>query len=192
MLGLPKKFILLDVECTTWEGAIDRCWSGPGEHREVVQIGAILVENLQEISVLQSFVRPRINPKLSDFFVELTGIEQKYLNNAPDFALVLRLLNTWCRDHQIYVFDARADGIHLFDRDVLIENCDLCGLEFPLKEERFRNIHDVFLIHDYRIRQSGAAPEVFGIVPPSRPHDALNDVRGILIALNALNERVSS
>lgn len=35
-----KHFVIFDTEYTTWEGAADRDWTGPGEHREVVQIGA--------------------------------------------------------------------------------------------------------------------------------------------------------
>lgn len=191
MLDLPDKFVLLDLECTTWEGAMERCWSGPGEHREVVQIGAILVRELVEMWHFNVIVRPRINPQLSGFFIELTGISQEYVDHhSCDFAEALGYLRTLCSDRHIYSFDTRIDGSRLFDRDVLIENCELYGLEFPFEEGCFHNIYHIFHKHGYAPRQSGAAPELFGIKPP-KSHNALNDVRGLLIALNALNARLA-
>eukprot|EP00959_Pyramimonas_sp_CCMP1952_P460150 9479398-Pyramimonas_sp.AAC.2 len=41
--GPTGRFVLVDTEYTTWEGAHARHWSGPGEAREVVQIAAIKV-----------------------------------------------------------------------------------------------------------------------------------------------------
>ena len=44
MLNLLKEIVIYDTEYTTWEGAQKRNWSGPGEYREVVNIGAIKIE----------------------------------------------------------------------------------------------------------------------------------------------------
>jgi inhibitor of KinA sporulation pathway (predicted exonuclease) len=68
--------VFYDTEFTTWEGAMERDWTGPGEYRELVQIGAVrfnlaALEELEEFIVL---VKPKKNPVLSDFFVKLTGI----------------------------------------------------------------------------------------------------------------------
>ncbi|MET3430156.1 hypothetical protein BJ973_009368 [Actinoplanes tereljensis] len=68
--------VIFDLEYTTWVGAQERGWTGPGEFREVVQIGALRVDTATlavdgEFDVL---VRPVRNPRLSDFFQQLTGI----------------------------------------------------------------------------------------------------------------------
>ena len=68
-----------DLEYTSWEGAHQRDWSGPGEHMEIVQIGAVKLDGgkeLKEIGGFEILVRPSINPRLSDYFTGLTGIEQ--------------------------------------------------------------------------------------------------------------------
>ena len=54
-------------------------WSRPNEYREIVQIGAILVEVKQftEIDHINLFVKPNKNPILSEYFTNLTGISQK-------------------------------------------------------------------------------------------------------------------
>ncbi len=197
MLGLPKRFVLFDLECTSWEGAGVRGWSDPGEHREVVQLGAIIVdtENFNELSVFKSFVKPRINPVLSEYLIELTEITQEDVDReGVEFPVFLNNFFQWIKSfrgvHQLYCFDSKTDRSRLFDLDVLIENCDLLGVEFPFDPEQFHNINELFRKHGYLIKQSGASPEAFGIEIPARPHNALNDSRGLLISLRALSERV--
>ncbi|MFM9370558.1 exonuclease domain-containing protein [Streptomyces sp. Da 82-17] len=84
-------FVLFDLEFTSWPGALERDWSGPGELREIVQIGAVRLD--EEYAVAEEFetlVRPVVNPRLSPYFTELTGIEQEQVDRegvAPARAL---------------------------------------------------------------------------------------------------------
>jgi inhibitor of KinA sporulation pathway (predicted exonuclease) len=68
--------IFYDTEFTTWDGAMERDWSGPGEYRELMQIGAVKfdLDSLEELEEFLVLIRPVKNPVLSDFFVQLTGI----------------------------------------------------------------------------------------------------------------------
>lgn len=186
MFGLQEKIIIFDLECTTWEGAAARGWSGPNEHRELVQIGAALVETKEfnEISVLTFLVRPRINPILSDYFKNLTQIDQERVDSGVDFAAFQSMFLHWCEDYDLYCFD--KIGPRIFDRDVLEENCRLYGIDFPFLRARFHNVNDIFHQHGCAVKQSGQAPVAFGIEPPARSHDALNDVRGLIVGLKAL------
>jgi inhibitor of KinA sporulation pathway (predicted exonuclease) len=90
---------ILDLEYTSWEGARARNWSGPGEYREIVEIGLLVCHGpvLAEVSALSVLVRPRLNPQLSRYFCDLTGITQEAIDAAGDFAAaektVLVLLN---------------------------------------------------------------------------------------------------
>jgi len=68
-MELPETFIIYDTEYTSWEGAHARGWDGPGEEKELVQIGAIRVQNFKEVDALLLYVQPRINPDLSDYFI---------------------------------------------------------------------------------------------------------------------------
>ncbi len=79
------EFILYDLEYTSWEGSLERLWSGEGEEREIVQISAILVKDLLTLNGTEFFslyTKPIINPKLSDYFTNLTGIEQYNVDNS--------------------------------------------------------------------------------------------------------------
>ena len=78
------EFILYDTEYTSWEGSLQRLWTGEGEEREIVQISAILVKDLQSLNGTEFFsvyTKPICNPILSDYFKNLTGIEQHTIDN---------------------------------------------------------------------------------------------------------------
>lgn len=97
-------FVVFDLEFTTWPDALEQNWSGPGRFREIVQIGALrlratgaddrpepcsvaeghephsVVEAYEPYSVVEEYealVRPVMNPRLSPYFTELTGIDQE-------------------------------------------------------------------------------------------------------------------
>jgi inhibitor of KinA sporulation pathway (predicted exonuclease) len=78
MMNLPAgDFIVADLEYTSWEGAHARNWGGPGEFREIVQIGAVRVSRdggLKETAAFMALVQPTLNPVLSDYLIDLTGI----------------------------------------------------------------------------------------------------------------------
>src|SRR3546814_14106036 len=80
-LALPKHgpLVVIDLEYTSWEGALARGWSGPDEHREIVQIGAVRLEvanGLAETAELSRLVPPRIHRSLSGYFPALPGIDE--------------------------------------------------------------------------------------------------------------------
>jgi DNA polymerase III epsilon subunit-like protein len=82
-------FVIYDLEYTSWPGAQDRGWTGPGEFREIVQIGALRVDpaTMEVVADFDALVTPVSNPELSDFFVELTGITQADVDDrGQDFA----------------------------------------------------------------------------------------------------------
>lgn len=188
-LRLPEKIVIFDLECTTWDGAPERNWSGPGEHREVVQMGAALIETryFTELSAFKQLIKPSVNPILSEYFIDLTNIKQDDVDEKGiDFKTFLKNFVDFCGENELYCFSRKIYDSQLFDCNVLIENCKLLGIEFPFIIERFHNIQEIFYHHGYISKQSGATPETFGLKITAHPHDALNDVRGIITGLRAL------
>jgi len=53
---LPPRFVVFDTEFTAWKGSRERNWSGPNEHREIVQIAAQQVDG-GTLTATDSFVR---------------------------------------------------------------------------------------------------------------------------------------
>jgi inhibitor of KinA sporulation pathway (predicted exonuclease) len=69
---------VFDLEFTSWAGALEQDWGAPGQLREIVQIGALrLREDFSVVEEFEALVRPVANPQLSAYFTQLTGIDQK-------------------------------------------------------------------------------------------------------------------
>lgn len=129
--------VVFDLEFTAWEGSMQRNWSGPGEHREVVELGAVRARTGQPLADAHQFSRlvlPRINPQLSDYFTDLTNISQAELDaGGQPFEEVL---------HDFLRF---ANGADLYcsygdDAAVLAENCQLSSIAAPPLLAQMRNI----------------------------------------------------
>lgn len=186
MLNLPASFILFDTEYTAWEGSWQRKWGGPGEHQEIVQIGAIKVdgETLTETESIVIFIKPKLNPKLSEYFIALTGITQEILDReGTDLSSALNQFKKWCGGLPVYSYGG--------DETVIKGNCVLAGRPYPLLDAQFHDIRDVFKSHGVATEgyMSGALTEVFGKKSSRRGHDGLNDSRTILDGLIELNKR---
>ncbi|GAB2687768.1 exonuclease domain-containing protein [Aliiglaciecola aliphaticivorans] len=93
--------VLFDKEFTAWHGSKQRNWSENWEHRELIQIAAVKIRMTRDsASILASFnelIRPTINPQLSDYITNLTGIEQAMIDEmGVDFASALKQFHLFC------------------------------------------------------------------------------------------------
>ena len=71
-------YIVLDLEAT--------CDDKTQIQNEIIEIGAVkLDENLKKIAEFQIFIKPNLNPQLTDFCKELTKIEQTDVDGAVGF-----------------------------------------------------------------------------------------------------------
>ncbi len=184
ILDLPGRFIIYDTEYTTWEGAPERKWSGPGEHRELVQIGAIVVDGIEmrELESFEILMRPRLNPALSGFFVSLTGITQEQVDRyGVEFPQAWDIFSKWLHGLPAYSYGRG-------DLEVLKENCGIWHLEFRLDESFFRDICPVFDGNGIDTSQyhSSTIVTAFGSTPRKESHTGLSDSRSILDALKLL------
>ena len=81
-------FIVFDLEATCWEG------TSPSGIQEIIEIGAVKYSRVGErIGVFSELVKPKVNPFLSPYCSDLTGINQSDLESAKDFR---RVVNSFC------------------------------------------------------------------------------------------------
>jgi len=174
--------VVFDLEYTAWKGSIARNWSAPGEHREIVQVGAVRLNPAlawRETASLTVLVRPRINPRISDYLIALTGITQERVD-AEGVAL----------DEALAQLAALGEGATFWsngpDGEVIAENCMLIRFPSPIAPERFIDVRPFLArmlqrspseIDSYRL-----AGEFCG-GNPGHAHDALADARGVAAAL---------
>lgn len=174
--------VVWDTEFTAWPGSQERGWTRPGEHREIVQIGAIALDataDFKEIAMFERIIQPKVNPRLSQYFVELTGITQERLDREGiPFPGALEafagFVNRW------------TGGIGSFGRDdvVLDENCALHGIALPVERHRFQDLRPAL---EAAIRRKGMMsselPRFVGLPVAEQAHDALGDARAIASVL---------
>ena len=181
-----RQLIVFDLEFTAWEGSLDRQWLGPGEFKEVVQIGAVRLE-VRGLTVTESFeclVRPRVNSLLSDYFEDLTGISNAALvDRGVDFETAYRR----------FVDFAAGGVIASFGHDewVLEENIRLYGLkDLPVLPD-FLELRGWFARHgvDPTGLHSCDVGPLLGVAFEGRAHDALCDARSIAAGMAVLLER---
>lgn len=183
-LRLPRdgELVVVDLEYTAWKGSLARRWSGPGEHREVVQIGAVRLDAAAGLTETGSFMRlvvPRRNAVLSDYFTGLTGIDNARLRADGISA---------CR--AFAQFAGFAEGALIAsngpDHDVIAETCRLQDIADPLEGRDWLDLAPAFEDVFGRRVVSAALPEAAGEAAAGRAHDAIADARAVAAALRRL------
>lgn len=140
-------FIIFDLEATCWKGR------PPGLVQETIEIGALKVDGYGEVSdIFNRFIRPVVNPLLSAFCQELTGIEQKNIDRADKFPVVIEAFMDWLEvENQDYLLCSWGN----FDKKMLAQDCRLHKMEEDWLE------HHINLKDQYR--QIKRLPEVKGL-----------------------------
>ncbi len=116
-------YIIYDLEATCWDdGSADK-------EMEIIEIGAYRINDFGEVrGKFSRFVRPVLNPTLSEFCLGLTGIRQVEVNRADTFPTVIEEFKQWA-----HVDDLDEDYVLCswggFDRKMFIKDCNLHRLE---------------------------------------------------------------
>jgi inhibitor of KinA sporulation pathway (predicted exonuclease) len=176
---------VFDIEFTAWECSMAGHWLKPGEFKEVVQIGAVRLD--REFRILDEFeilVRPRINPTLSDYFANLTGIGNALVAmRGVDFADAYRRFVSFAGETPIAAFG--------HDEWVLEDNIRLYGLTGLAPLPRFSDLRAWFAERkvDPRGLHSCDIAARVGASFKGRAHNALDDARSIAVGMKVLAAR---
>jgi inhibitor of KinA sporulation pathway (predicted exonuclease) len=178
--------IVFDLEFTAWEGSMRHRWLRPGEFKEVVQIGAVKVDaaTLDVVDRFDVLVRPRINPVLSSYLENLTGIRNDDVRaRGRDFAQAYADFLGFCGDAVTSAFGR--------DDLVLDENLRLYGLAAPTAVSEFRDSRPWF--RDQGFATSGLhscdiGPKL-GVPFEGRAHNALADSVSVAAGMAVLVKR---
>ncbi len=186
---------LFDTEYTTWKGAQECGWSGPGQFKEVFMLAAAIVtpgEPWESFPTFQVLMKPVINPVLSDYAVELVGVRQDRLEREG--------VST---REGLEMFRQFSGQVPFFsngnDFGVIAGTCDLQRIANPLDGARFGSIHtplytalhERFAFED-RDYTSGRVHELVGIPPLpglGHVHDPLRDVWSLHVTIEWLAAR---
>jgi len=195
---MKKQFIIYDTEYASWQGFIDL---PPEDERrkkvEIVQIAALKV-NADDLSVAEEFncyIKPHFEPKLTDYFIKLTGITDELLTaQGTDFLTAYGRFLHFAADLPCY---AHAWGQREADEVVIRNNLKLWDF-FYKHEPDYRNIAPWFAeqykLHGINIatQSSGQIGKLLGLEKEIAhlgldEHNALYDVYSILLGLRKLS-----
>ena len=175
--------VFFDLEFTAFEGSLARRWLAPGEFKEVVQIGAVKVDaySFALVEELEILVKPRINPALTPYLTNLTGISNAALSErGVDFREAYLQFLPFAEDAVISAFG--RDDLVLTENLRLYGICDMPPMPgyinvIPWLAE---NGIDMQGLHACDVARSCGA-EFHG-----REHDALEDARSVWTGVRAL------
>jgi 3'-5' exoribonuclease 1 len=133
-------FLIIDFEATCWDKNTDegRIKSNRNEN-EIIEIGNIIVDDNYKIISSPSglYVRPKLNPVLSEFCTQLTGIKQSQVDNALDFVDAMKVLK-----HNVHLITDKdlRDMVFcswgFYDQRQLTRDCERNDVEYPFNVHR--------------------------------------------------------
>lgn len=171
-------YVIIDFEATCKEV------NDPGYPHEIIEFPAVLVdtEKLIVIDSFQSYVKPVVNPKLSTFCINLTGITQEQVDSADEFPMVLDEFEAWLKKHKLGTKNKYAivtDGPWDMGR-FLYGQCKLSSIPYPMFARKWVNIRKMFsnFYKCERMRLQLMLDHLH-IQFEGRPHCGLDDARNI-------------
>jgi len=184
---MKKLICVVDFEATCWE---DRKIPGPNgqgwvePRNEIIEFGAVMAEmpELEPFTQFQAFVRPTLNPVLTDFCKTLTSIRQEDVDQAEEFPHVLAAFRGW-------MHGAAGDDDVLFaswgdyDRKQLHHDCHLHrlvpGVAYPFDDDHLHIKQFVSIAKGWKPCGVGKAINRLGLKFEGTPHRGIDDAKNI-------------
>ncbi|KAG8229580.1 hypothetical protein J437_LFUL010172 [Ladona fulva] len=191
--GIPLKkeilpfYVIVDFEATCEEV------NTPNYPHEIIEFPAVLVnvEKNEIVSQFQAFCRPTMNPKLSEFCTELTGITQDQVDSADEFPVVVKRFESWLKENGLgtsHNYAIVTDGPWDMGR-FLYGQCKLSEIEYPKFAHKWVNIRKIFHnFYDTRQVCLKLMLESLDLKFEGRPHCGLDDAKNIARILLQLAE----
>ena len=184
MISKNKEFIIVDTEFTAWEGSMQRNWQRPNEYRELVQISAIKINNLEITDSINIYIKPTFNPKLSDYFTNLTGITNEIIDEKGiDVYSAIKTLHKFCGRNEVFSYGN--------DWEIIYENLHLNLIEEKVLyfwQARWHDVCDFFAQYNVDTQKytSGTVYKISNKCYHADVHNAAWDTQSIFIAIKFL------
>lgn len=164
-------YIIFDLEATCWEHRV------PMDSMEIIEIGAVrLGVDMLPKDEFASFVRPVVNPALSDFCKSLTTIEQESVDKAEDFKTVFPRFVSWAGAGPVTLCSWGA-----YDKKQLGIDCARHGLSLPPNLDPHINLKALFA-ERYTVKPCGMVKALRMLQLPldGTQHRGIDDAKNIL------------
>ena len=164
--------VIVDLEAT--------CWEKQSQYlNEIIEIGAVLIDaNGKEQTSFESFVKPQLHPKLSEFCIGLTSIRQEDVDCAPDFPAAFARFLAWI--HANCGSEYRIWSWGKYDCKQFASDCNQHGLSTDWLDGRHFNLKADFA-RRRKEKQVGMARalRISKLDLVGRHHRGIDDARNI-------------
>ena len=175
--------LVLDIEATCTNKN-----EFPREEMEIIEIGAVILEDKDTIASFQCFIRPEIHPILTDFCKELTTIQQPMVDSAENFSTKMKEFLEWVevntkgQDYEFYSWGA-------FDKNIIDRQCKKAKIDASKLIASHKNAKDLFGIQNKLDCAPGVSKALkmknmkFNLAPYRALSDAIN-IAKLVLTLN--------
>lgn len=148
--------------------------------------------------IFHRYIRPTINPKLTDFCVDLTGILQEIVDRSNRFNTVFKEFQAWMHQTDLVNKDNKPKRPFTFvtcgDWDLkkmLPMQCRLTGFEVPSYMTTWIDVKKAFHHHEkHWPRSQKALLDHFEISPIGRAHSGIDDCHNLLKILHEMGKKM--
>lgn len=148
---------------------------------EIIELGAAMV-SLPELTSggeFDLFVRPILNPTLTDFCKTLTSIRQQDVDQALPFPAALERFSVW-----LATFGSKEDILFSswgrYDKNQLLRDCELHKVPFPFDDEHLNLKNHAATRMGWKPRGVARMLTRLGMKFEGTPHRGIDDVRNII------------
>lgn len=172
------------------------CWEDKRFPNEIIEFPSVLLKweenqlhdiskkkkyTIREVARIQLFVKPAVNPFVSDFCTELTGITQKQVDDGIDLKSAIETHLNWIKN--IAPTDKVTIATHGdWDLKIMLP-MDLKNISYEPDEiyTRYVNIKDIFHILEPKKKGMGMIKMLghLGLKPNGRHHSGIDDCHNI-------------
>ncbi|XP_037752454.1 3'-5' exoribonuclease 1 isoform X1 [Chelonia mydas] len=181
---------VIDFEATCEED------NQPEFTHEIIEFPIVLLNThtLEIEDTFQQYVKPEINPQLSNFCINLTGITQDHVDKADAFPQVLQNVVEWMRQRELgskYSYTILTDGSWDMSKFLNIQ-CRISRIKYPSFAKKWINIRKSYG-NFYKVPRNQTKLtimlEKLGMNYDGRPHSGLDDSKNIArIAIRMLQD----
>ena len=116
----------MDLEWTSWDSSEIKNIKEP--KKEIIQLSLLIfnLKSMNKLDIIDFYVKPKINPKLSKHIIKLTGLNQKFIeNNGYNFKTIFEKLLVHFNKFNIKTILANGS-----DWEILLDNCSYNNITF--------------------------------------------------------------
>ena len=179
-----KTVLFLDLEATCDQVKGEKLKYSLHEIIEIACISWSIGDNVHDSKIFHKYVKPQVNPVLSDFCTSLTGISQRQVEESDEFPVVVGQFKEWLNSLNIDLESTKFVCFGFWDsKKALPRNCLFHKLDVPKPFVHLENLVNFRELFGEKVnnRPSGL-PEVlnyFNLTFQGRLHSALDDVKNL-------------